>query len=135
MASFKTYINDDPEDFIIELSNAFYIDNNNKELTNSQLQYIAYKTNKYFDTDYTDDDIFDFIHEFIKAIKAWFASHVWLSVKNKYFDMELCSSDPYGATDYTDDDHIVARKQSLMTSLISFMNSLKLLVNESITKE
>ena len=70
MVSFKTYINDDPEDFIIELSNAFYIDNNNKELTNSQLQYIAYKTNKYFDTEYTDDDIFDFIHEFIKAIKA-----------------------------------------------------------------
>ena len=71
MVSFKTYVNDDPEDFIIELSNAFYIDNNNKELTNSQLQYIAYKTNKYFDTDYTDDDIFDFIHEFIKAITEW----------------------------------------------------------------
>ena len=43
MIPFKTYINDDPEDFIIELSNAFYIDNNNKELTNSQLQYIALK--------------------------------------------------------------------------------------------
>ena len=70
MVSFKTYINDDPEDFIIELSNAFYIDNNNKELTNSQLQYIAYKTNKIYNTEYTDDDIFDFIHEFIKAIKA-----------------------------------------------------------------
>ena len=76
-----------------------------------------------------------------------FMNSLKLSVKNKYFDMELCSSDPYGATDYTDDDHIVARdfreiddhivarKQSLMTSLISFMNSLKLLVNESITKE
>ena len=67
--TFKTYVNDDPENFIIELSNAFYIDNN-KELTHSQLQYIAYKTNTYFDTDYPDDDIFDFIHEFIKAITA-----------------------------------------------------------------
>ena len=43
MTAFKTYINDDPEDFIIELSNAFYIDNN-KELTNSQLQYNSCNT-------------------------------------------------------------------------------------------
>ena len=78
LQTFIDSIDADAYDYIIELSNAFYIDNNNKELTNSQLQYIAYKTNKYFDTEYTDDD------------------------------------------------HIVARKQSLMTSLISFMNSLKL---------
>ena len=68
MVSFKTYINDDPEDFIIELSNAFYIDNNNKELTNSQLQYIAYKTNKIYNTEYTDDDVSDLIYLFIKGI-------------------------------------------------------------------
>ena len=55
-----------------------------------------------------------------------FMNSLKVSLQNEYFDMELCSSDPYGATDYTDDDHIVARKQSLMTSLISFMNSLKL---------
>ena len=70
MTTFKTYVNDDPEDFIIELSNAFYIDNNNKELTNSQLQYIAYKTNKLFGTEYTDDDVSDLIYLFIKGIKA-----------------------------------------------------------------
>ena len=33
-----------------------------------------------------------------------FMNSLKLSVKNKYFDMELCSSDPYGATEYTDDD-------------------------------
>ena len=38
-----------------------------------------------------------------------FMNSLKVLVKNKYFDMELCSSDPYGATDYTDDDHIVAR--------------------------
>ena len=67
LQTFIDSIDADAYDYIIELSNAFYIDNNNKELTNSQLQYIAYKT-------------------------------------NKHFGMELCSSDPYGATEYTDDD-------------------------------
>ena len=68
LQTFIDSIDADAYDYIIELSNAFYIDNNNKELTNSQLQYIAYKTNKIYNTEYTDDDIFDFIHEFIKAI-------------------------------------------------------------------
>ena len=68
LQSFIDSIDADAYDYIIELSNAFYIDNNNKELTNSQLQYIAYKTNKIYNTEYTDDDVSDLIYLFIKGI-------------------------------------------------------------------
>ena len=52
---------------MLSLGDAFLVDNYTKELTNSQLQYIAYKTNKVFGTDFTDDDVFDIIYEYIKA--------------------------------------------------------------------
>ena len=71
LQTFIDSIDADAYDYIIELSNAFYIDNNNKELTNSQLQYIAYKTNKHFGTEYTDDDVSDLIYLFIKGISEW----------------------------------------------------------------
>ena len=55
------------DEFMLSLGDAFLVDNYTKELTNSQLQYIAYKTNKVFGTDFTDDDVFDIIYEYIKA--------------------------------------------------------------------
>ena len=50
--------------FIIETAEAFYDDNDNKDLTNEQLRVIAEMTNEKFGTNYTDDDIFDFLGEF-----------------------------------------------------------------------
>ena len=50
--------------FIIETAEAFYDDNDNKDLTNEQLRAIAEMTNEKFGTNYTDDDIFDFLEEF-----------------------------------------------------------------------
>ena len=48
---------DDPNDFIIELSNEC-----------DDLQYIAEKTTELFNTEYTEDDIQRIINEFIDAI-------------------------------------------------------------------
>ena len=48
---------DDPNDFIIELSNEC-----------EDLQYIAEKTNESFNTEYTEDDVQRIINEFIDAI-------------------------------------------------------------------
>ena len=48
---------DDPNDFIIELSNEC-----------DDLQYIAEKTNELFNTEYTEDDIQRIINEFIESI-------------------------------------------------------------------
>ena len=50
--------------FIVETAEAFYDDNNNQDLTNEQLCIIAEMTNEKFGTNYTDDDIFDFLEEF-----------------------------------------------------------------------
>ena len=52
------------EQFIVETAQAFYFDNDNKGLTNEQLRVIAEMTNEKFGTNYTDDDIFDFLEEF-----------------------------------------------------------------------
>ena len=52
------------EQFIVETAQAFYDDNNNQDLTNEQLRVIAEMTNEKFGTNYTDDDIFDFLEEF-----------------------------------------------------------------------
>ena len=48
---------DDPNDFIIELSNEC-----------DDLQYIAEKTNELFNTEYTEDDVQRIINEFIESI-------------------------------------------------------------------
>lgn len=50
--------------FIIETAEAFYVDNDNQDLSNEQLRVIAELTNEQFGTNYTDDDIFDFLQEF-----------------------------------------------------------------------
>ena len=50
--------------FIVETAEAFYDDNDNQDLTNEQLRAIAEMTNEKFATNYTDDDIFDFLEEF-----------------------------------------------------------------------
>ena len=50
--------------FIIETAEAFYLDNDNQDLTNEQLRAIAEITNEKFLSTYTDDDIFDFLEEF-----------------------------------------------------------------------
>ena len=50
--------------FIIETAEAFYLDNDNQDLTNEQLRAIAEMTNEKFLSTYTDDDIFDFLEEF-----------------------------------------------------------------------
>ena len=36
--------------------------------------------------------------------------------------MELCSLDPYGAADYTDDDHIVARDFREIDDIFAFIH-------------
>ena len=48
---------DDPNDFIIELSNEC-----------DDLQYIAEKTNELFNTEYTEDDVQRIIDQFIESI-------------------------------------------------------------------
>ena len=52
------------QQFIVETTEAFYLDTNNQDLTNEQLTVIAEMTNEKFGTNYTDDDIFDFLEEF-----------------------------------------------------------------------
>ena len=52
------------QQFIVETAEAFYVDNDNQDLTNEQLRVIAEMTNEKFGTNYTDDDIFDFLEEF-----------------------------------------------------------------------
>ena len=52
------------QQFIVETAEAFYVDNDNQDLTNEQLRVIAEITNEKFGTNYTDDDIFDFLEEF-----------------------------------------------------------------------
>ena len=61
-------IYDDPVDFIIELSDAFYEYFRVEDLTNEQLRYIAEKTNELCGTEYTEDDVHTIINDFIEAI-------------------------------------------------------------------
>lgn len=55
--------------YMIEVAQQCYEENNYQELKNYELQYIARVVNEKFNTTFTDDDVFDILKDFEKDLK------------------------------------------------------------------
>lgn len=55
--------------YMIEVAQQCYEENNYQELENYELQYIARVVNEKFNTTFTDDDVFDILEDFEQDLK------------------------------------------------------------------